>query len=376
MISSITVIASRGWSSLLTQVPDDCFSGLEHCFHGEVHHACSQTLGTWMFWVLIIVILVTAIWSALYLNKCMMCFGNTQVVPFYYCTFTTLSILGGGVVYKEFDAMTWQQGLMFGFGIVLAFSGVYLICANRKEAKEFNELPPEEKLGRIQSTGGLQPVGPLVGGTRRMTMNPRDVLEEATGRGPLYEGTFSRPASRGNFRSPRPAAAVAPQAEPLQLNDALQALLNEKFGEADVLLRAFERESSFVAATTPRGMRKEASKKEGKEGSPGLSPVTESPGGAGGGAATRRAHVTQLVVQLVATPEAENGGPPTLLELRSDMSNAVGDSAKSTASHWSATVGPAPRSKDGPAPPATPPTVETPRSKAQTTSPPTDQNKV
>ena len=49
--------------------------------------------------VLIIVILVTAIWSALYLNKCMMCFGNTQVVPFYYCTFTTLSILGGGVVY-------------------------------------------------------------------------------------------------------------------------------------------------------------------------------------------------------------------------------------------------------------------------------------
>lgn len=376
MISSITVIASRGWSSLLTQVPDDCFSGLEHCFHGEVHHACSQTLGTWMFWVLIIVILVTAIWSALYLNKCMMCFGNTQVVPFYYCTFTTLSILGGGVVYKEFDVMTWQQGLMFGFGIVLAFSGVYLICANRKEAKEFNELPPEEKLGRIQSTGGLQPVGPLVGGTRRMTMNPRDVLEEATGRGPLYEGTFSRPASRGNFRSPRPAAAVAPQAEPLQLNDALQALLNEKFGEADVLLRAFERESSFVAATTPRGMRKEASKKEGKEGSPGLSPVTESPGGAGGGAATRRAHVTQLVVQLVATPEAENGGPPTLLELRSDMSNAVGDSAKSTASHWSATVGPAPRSKDGPAPPATPPTVETPRSKAQTTSPPTDENKV
>ena len=274
-------------------------------------------------------------------------------------------------MYKEFDVMTWQQGLMFGFGIVLAFSGVYLICANRKEAMEFNELPPEEKLGRIQSTGGLQPVGLAAGATRRMTMNPRDVLEEATGRGPLYEGTFSRPASRGNFRSPRPAAAVAPQAEPLQLNDALQALLNEKFGEADVLLRAFERESSFVAATTPRGGRKEASKKEG---SPGLSPVTESPGGAG--AATRRAHVTQLVVQLVATPEADNGGPPTLLELRSDMSSAVGDSAKSTASHWSATVGPAPRNKDGPAPPATPPTVETPRSKAQTTSPPTDENKV
>ena len=48
---------------------------------------------------------------------------------------------------------------MFGFGIVLAFSGVYLICANRKEAMEFNEPPPEEKLGRIQSTGGLQPMG-------------------------------------------------------------------------------------------------------------------------------------------------------------------------------------------------------------------------
>ena len=50
-VLSETVIASRGWSSLLTQGPDDCFSGLEHCFHGEVHHACSRTLGTWMFWV-------------------------------------------------------------------------------------------------------------------------------------------------------------------------------------------------------------------------------------------------------------------------------------------------------------------------------------
>ena len=204
------------------------------------------------------------------------------------------------------------------------------------------------------------------------------------GRGPLYEGTFSRrrrdPARTATSRVPRPAAGCSPwgspQAEPLQLNDALQALLNEKFGEADVLLRAFERESSFVAATTPRGMRKEASKKEGARAARAATKTVEPGRRLDGGAATRRAHVTQLVVQLVATPEAENGGPPTLLELRSDMSNAVGDSAKSTASHWSATVGPAPRNKTGRRRPPTPPTVETPRSKAQTTSPPTDENKV
>ena len=50
MISSITVIASRGWSSLLTQVPDDCFSGSSTASTARCT-ACSQTLGTWMFWV-------------------------------------------------------------------------------------------------------------------------------------------------------------------------------------------------------------------------------------------------------------------------------------------------------------------------------------
>lgn len=70
VISSITVMACRGFSSLVTQVSEDCFAAAgSFCVHGAIHAPCSQTLGHWLFWVSFVVIIVTAIWSAFYLNK-------------------------------------------------------------------------------------------------------------------------------------------------------------------------------------------------------------------------------------------------------------------------------------------------------------------
>ena len=53
----------------------------------------------------------------------MMIFGNTEVVPVYYCTFTLISIVGGGVVYREFHGMPWQGWLQFLAGVTLAIGG-------------------------------------------------------------------------------------------------------------------------------------------------------------------------------------------------------------------------------------------------------------
>lgn len=123
VISSVTVICARGFSSILTQLAGgDCV--VASCIAGELFPPCTLTVGQWIFWLLIVVIVITAIWSAYYLNKAMMIFGNTEVVPVYYCTFTMASIIGGAVVYGEFEAMTWFGGLMFGLGCAAAFGAV------------------------------------------------------------------------------------------------------------------------------------------------------------------------------------------------------------------------------------------------------------
>ena len=59
----------HGWASLLTQVGTDC-AGSE-CVHGVVHGPCEQTVGHWFFWVLLAVVILTASWAAIYLNKAM-----------------------------------------------------------------------------------------------------------------------------------------------------------------------------------------------------------------------------------------------------------------------------------------------------------------
>ena len=105
MISSTTVIAARGFSSMLTQaVGGDCAGA--HCVGDELFPPCRLTLAHYLFWVLLAIIVTTAIWSAYFLNRAMMIFGNTEVVPVYYCTFTLASIVGGGVSRESACAAT------------------------------------------------------------------------------------------------------------------------------------------------------------------------------------------------------------------------------------------------------------------------------
>jgi len=149
IISSMTVIACRGFASMVTQVPEDCASA--HCQHSTLHPPCSATIGHWLFWVQLIIIIITAIWSAFYLNRAMQVFGNTETVPVYYCTFTLMSIIGGAIVFNEFGAVTGGKAAMFGMGIVLALAGVVLITSNRSKSQQFRSMSHvDEKLHQLE----------------------------------------------------------------------------------------------------------------------------------------------------------------------------------------------------------------------------------
>jgi len=130
LISSITVIAARSFSSMLTSMLEGCDDGEEYC------DTFTDVVSAPLFWVCLLVIVITAIWSVKYLNNAMMLYGNNQVVPLYYCTFTMSSVVGAAIVYDEMRCIRLKTGLMFGFGCAAAFIGVLLVAGGSKGAGE------------------------------------------------------------------------------------------------------------------------------------------------------------------------------------------------------------------------------------------------
>jgi len=150
MISSITVIAARAFSSMLTSI----FKGASDTEEvgdfasGEVSVTATansdsvvDVVSAPLFWVCLVVIIITAIWSVKFLNNAMMLYGNTQVVPLYYCTFTLCSVVGAAIVYNEFRCITLKLGLVFGFGCVCAGTGVFLIASGKKPEQAESPKP-------------------------------------------------------------------------------------------------------------------------------------------------------------------------------------------------------------------------------------------
>ena len=78
----------------------------------------------------------------MYLNKAMMVYGNSEVVPVYYCTFTIFSITGGALIYNELAGISVAQALMFGFGVLCAFFGVGVLMSGRSP-----EVPEQRAKG-------------------------------------------------------------------------------------------------------------------------------------------------------------------------------------------------------------------------------------
>ena len=119
-ISSATVVASRAFSSMLTDA-------LANGHWLELVHPISLSS--------LVVIAFTAVASTAYLNKAMMHFGNNEVVPVYYTTFTLASVGAGAVVYSEFSCLDVVHTVLFMFGCLFTFAGVYLVASGRGDAK-------------------------------------------------------------------------------------------------------------------------------------------------------------------------------------------------------------------------------------------------
>ncbi|XP_051261204.1 NIPA-like protein 2 [Dicentrarchus labrax] len=89
-----------------------------------------------IFYVMLVVMIVSCAFQIKFLNQAMKMFDATEVVPINFVFFTASAIVAGIVFYQEFEGLALLNIFMFLFGCVLSFLGVFLIARNRPKIKQ------------------------------------------------------------------------------------------------------------------------------------------------------------------------------------------------------------------------------------------------
>lgn len=123
LLGSLTVISAKAVSSMI-----------------NITLSGNSQLGHPLLYVMLIVMISTAIAQVKFLNRAMQSFDATVVVPTNFVLFTISAIISGIVLYKEFYGLTFLEIFMFLFGCVLSFIGVYYITSERKQEESEEQL--------------------------------------------------------------------------------------------------------------------------------------------------------------------------------------------------------------------------------------------
>ncbi|KAK7429541.1 hypothetical protein QQZ08_003920 [Neonectria magnoliae] len=135
LFGGYTALATKGVSSMLS-------STLWRAFTTPVTY------------MLILILLLTAIMQIRYVNKALQRFDSTQVIPIQFVMFTLCVIIGSAVLYRDFERTTAEQATKFVGGCLLTFFGVFLITSGREQ----NQYDDEEVLSDadgVEETIGL-----------------------------------------------------------------------------------------------------------------------------------------------------------------------------------------------------------------------------
>lgn len=123
VVASFTVIAAKAVSSLF-----------------QLSFAGNSQFSYPILYIMIVVMIVTAITQVKYLNEAMKNFDATVVVPTNFVFFTISAIIAGIVFYKEFWGMNGLEIFMFFIGCFLSFIGVYFITLGKMSASNGEEV--------------------------------------------------------------------------------------------------------------------------------------------------------------------------------------------------------------------------------------------
>ena len=86
-------------------------------------------------YLLVLVLVVTALMQIRYINRALQRFDSTQVIPIQFVLFTISVIIGSAILYRDFETATGDRMGKFIGGCLLTFLGVYLITSKRSEQR-------------------------------------------------------------------------------------------------------------------------------------------------------------------------------------------------------------------------------------------------
>ncbi|KAF4992729.1 hypothetical protein FGRMN_6939 [Fusarium graminum] len=114
LFGGYTALATKGVSSMLSSTLWGAFA-------------------TPVTYVLIVILLGTAVMQIRYVNKALQRFDSTQVIPIQFVMFTLCVIIGSAVLYRDFERTNAEQATKFVGGCLLTFFGVFLITSGREQ---------------------------------------------------------------------------------------------------------------------------------------------------------------------------------------------------------------------------------------------------
>lgn len=139
LFGGYTVLSTKGVSSMLS-------STLLRAFTTPVTY------------VLLLILLGTAIMQVRYVNKALQRFDSTQVIPIQFVSFTLCVIIGSAVLYRDFERTTSEQAVKFTGGCFLTFFGVFLITSGRDAADDDEDMLSDDD--EVEETIGLEEQDP------------------------------------------------------------------------------------------------------------------------------------------------------------------------------------------------------------------------
>ncbi|KAK4993224.1 hypothetical protein LTR66_006053 [Elasticomyces elasticus] len=90
-------------------------------------------------YLLVFVLVVTAIMQIRYINRALQRFDSTQVIPIQFVMFTISVIIGSAVLYRDFERKTAEDAAKFFGGCALTFLGVWCITSGRSQDQDGDE---------------------------------------------------------------------------------------------------------------------------------------------------------------------------------------------------------------------------------------------
>jgi len=100
-------------------------------------------------YLLVAVLVATALLQIRYVNRALQRFDSTQVIPTQFVLFTISVIVGSAILYRDFESATAERVGKFVGGCALTFLGVYLITSGRAHGGIDEEDDDDDEEGVI-----------------------------------------------------------------------------------------------------------------------------------------------------------------------------------------------------------------------------------